>query len=590
MRSRQRRSTDIGGEPRPPEAAQTRDGYRPRTRLKGERGYVMVMSALLMLPLLAFSGFAVDIGYWYTHANRMQRAADAAALAGVVWMPNDFKAEQIALETAKANGFDDADPDIEVEITPVGNRRLQVHIHDFSVNMFLSSLFIDSVDIERQALAEYVQAVPMGSPDNTLGNNPERWSDPSYNRPFYWLNTSGPLGRKANGDRHTTGVCDAYSGCSGTTNLEYSTDGYFYRMTVDTRPASGDLEVQVYDPAFFYTGDTCNTGNLLDPANGALYTTRVNTLVAQGHPDAAARYTRGNTEWCPGDQDINGRTVDTTYLLRAPDDTPFDNLDNPVICARTFGNYSEHVYPLLDQADGYRDGAIGPEAMAFDDHFRQWTSVCTVPWSSIQVGQYLLQVRTNASQASPPSSLVNADPSITAGGYNRYAIRAGFGSPSSATFATGVNFFADGRLPIYVNQSVASLSTNFYLARVVPEYAGQMLELDFFDVADGSDGTLTVTSPPDMTGSPIAGCTFIRDAAPPTVTVSATCTSPTLTSASYNGRVVTVQIPLPDDYSCNAGDDLGCWFRVNLDFAGGSPRDTTTWSARVRGDPVRLVE
>ena len=39
----------------------------------------MVMSALLMLPLLAFAGFAVDIGYWYTHANRMQRAADAAA-------------------------------------------------------------------------------------------------------------------------------------------------------------------------------------------------------------------------------------------------------------------------------------------------------------------------------------------------------------------------------------------------------------------------------------------------------------------------------------------------------------------------------
>ena len=53
------------------------------------------MSALLMLPLLAFAGFAVDIGYWYTHANRMQRAADAAALAGVVWMPNDEKAETV---------------------------------------------------------------------------------------------------------------------------------------------------------------------------------------------------------------------------------------------------------------------------------------------------------------------------------------------------------------------------------------------------------------------------------------------------------------------------------------------------------------
>ena len=564
--------------------------YRRRTRLKGERGYVLVMSALLMIPLLAFAGFAIDVGAWYTHANRMQRAADAAALAGVVWMPNDDKAEQIALDVAKANGFDDAAADITVTVTPVGSRRLRVLIHDNDSPMYLSSIFLNQVDIERQALAEYVQAVPMGSPDNTLGNDPERWSASGYSRPFYWLNTSGPRGRKANGDRHTAGVCDAYSGCSGTTNLDYSEDGYFYRLTVDTRPVSGDLSVQVYDPAFFYTGDTCATGNLLDTADGAAYTTQVNTLVAQGHPDAAARYTRGNTEWCVGDQDINGRTVDTTYIVRAPDNTPFENGDNPVVCAKTFGHYDEEVYPLLNQADGYRDGPQGPENMAFDDHFRQWASVCTVPWNSVVTGDYLLQVRTNADRSNPPSSLTTADPSITAGGYNRYALRAGFGPPSGSSFAAGINFFADGRLPIYVNQSVGGSATNFFLARVVPEYAGQVLELEFFDVADGSDGTLTITTPSDMTGSGISSCTFIRDAAPPTITTSATCTSPTLTSANYNGRIVTVQIPLPDNYSCNAGSDLGCWFKVNLNFAGGTPRDTTTWSARVRGDPVRLVE
>ena len=73
---------------------------------------------------------------------------------------------------------------IEVRVTPVGNRRLRVWIHDTAVDMFLSSIFIDSVDIERQSLAEYVQAVPMGSPDNTVGNDPEQWSDPAYSRPL----------------------------------------------------------------------------------------------------------------------------------------------------------------------------------------------------------------------------------------------------------------------------------------------------------------------------------------------------------------------------------------------------------------------
>ena len=72
-----------------------------------------------------------------------------------------------------------------------------------------------------------------------------------------------------------------------------------------------------------------------------------------------------------------------------------------------------------------------------------------------------------------------------------------------------------------MNQSVGGTATNFYLARIVPEYAGQILELEFFDVADGSNGTLTITPPADMTGSGITGCTFIRDAAPPTVTTSA---------------------------------------------------------------------
>ncbi len=282
--------------------------------------------------------------------------------------------------------------------------------------------------------------------------------------------------------------------------------------------------------------------------------------------------------------------METTYLVRAPDDTPFDNLDNPVVCAMTFSDYSEEVYPLLNQADGYRDGPIGDENMAFDDHFRQWASVCSVPWGNIEVGEYLLQVRTNADQSNPPTSLANADATVADGGYNRYAVRAGFGTPGSATFNVGLNLFAEGRLPIYVNQSVGGTATNFYLARIVPEYAGQMLELEFFDVADGSNGTLTITPPADMTGSGVTGCTFIRDATPADITVSAACTSPTLTSAQYNGRVVTVQIPLPDDYGCDAGSDLGCWFKVNLDFAGGSPRDTTTWAARVRGDPVRLVE
>ena len=432
--------------------------YQPKTRLKGERGYVLIMSALLMLPLLAFAGFAVDIGYWYTHANRMQRAADAAALAGVVWMPNDEKAETIALETAKANGYDDAAANIEVRVTPVGNRRLQVYIHDTDVDMFLSSIFIDQVDIERQALAEYVQAVPMGSPDNTLGNDPDRWNASGYSRPYYWLNVSAPNSTKQNGDRYTAGYCNAYSGCSGTDNLDYSSDGYFFKVTVDTKPTSGDLRVEVFDPAYTVQGNTCDDANL--PAAGSTWNTQAAALVAAGTvpSDAATRYVRApssgtdpNSQFCVADGAAGASTNDanTSYIVRAPDNTPFDNYDNPVICGKTFGHFDQDVVGLL-QSSTVRT----PENMTFAQHFRRWTNICTIPWSSVVVGDYLLQITTTADLSNPPTSLTTYDASVSTGGYNKYALRAGWGTnPSASTYATGVNLFADGRLPVYVNQS-----------------------------------------------------------------------------------------------------------------------------------------
>ncbi len=549
------------------------------------------MAALIMLPLLAFTGFAVDYGAWYTYANRMQRAVDAAALAGVVWMPNDEKAEAVALETARANGFNDGDADVTVTVTPVGNRRLRVLIVDTNVPRFFSSLFVSSMDIQRQALAEYVQSVPMGSPDNSLGNDPEKWSASGYNRPYYWLNVASPDSTKVNGDQYTAGDCTgAYTGCSGATNLNYSQDGYFYRLTVDSKPASGDLRIQAFDPAFLDVGNTCATGANL-PTAGSTWNTQAATLVSQGAPaDAATRYVAGNGEWCVADVSLGGNDITTTYIVRGPDSTPFDNLDNPVVCTKTFDAYDESVYPLLNQADAYRDGNIGRENMPFVSHFRRWVDLCQISWSSVVVGDYLLQITSTADLSNPPSSLVDFDAAVDTGGYNKFSLRAGFGSPTDATFPTGINFFADGRLPIYVNQAGSGTVTNFYLARIVPEYAGQILELELFDVADGANASLTIVPPADLTGSAITGCTFIRDAAPPVVSTSSTCTQTGLTSTNYNGRSLTAQIPLPENYGCNAGSDLGCWFRINLDFGSGSPTDQTTWSARVRGDPVRLVE
>ncbi|MCU0267749.1 MAG: pilus assembly protein TadG-related protein, partial [Acidimicrobiales bacterium] len=148
------------------------DGDRP---LVGDGGYVVALTGLLILPLIAAVGLAVDLGAWYARAAQMQKAADAAALAGAAYLPDEGLAAIRAQAVAAQNGFDDADADITVTVTPVGSQQLQVSIDDNDVNQYFTSLFVSNVDVARSAVAEYVLPVAMGSPRNYLGTG----NDPS---------------------------------------------------------------------------------------------------------------------------------------------------------------------------------------------------------------------------------------------------------------------------------------------------------------------------------------------------------------------------------------------------------------------------
>ena len=70
-----------------------------RLRARSERGYVAVTVAIMLTVLLGFCAFAVDVGNWYYTGQRAQRAADAAALAGVPYLPSD---QASAFSTARA--------------------------------------------------------------------------------------------------------------------------------------------------------------------------------------------------------------------------------------------------------------------------------------------------------------------------------------------------------------------------------------------------------------------------------------------------------------------------------------------------------
>jgi hypothetical protein len=135
-----------------------------------ERGQVVIIFAGAMILFAGLCAAVIDISWYWTNNLRMQRAADAAALAGAVYLPGDTnRAFAMARAEALKNGY--ASP--EYTVTPVqdpGNdRRLTVTINGQVGTYFARVVGITSWTAQRAGSAEYVLPVPMGSPENYYG-------------------------------------------------------------------------------------------------------------------------------------------------------------------------------------------------------------------------------------------------------------------------------------------------------------------------------------------------------------------------------------------------------------------------------------
>ena len=143
-----------------------------------QHGQALVIFVLATTALIGAAALATDASWLFVSQQRMQRAADAAALAGAVYLPGDpATAIATARSEAARNGYAHGTDGIDVQPTPdPGNpRRLIVDI-DQPVGTFFARVFcvgegacLESVDVAVQGRAEYVLPVPMGSPQNYYG-------------------------------------------------------------------------------------------------------------------------------------------------------------------------------------------------------------------------------------------------------------------------------------------------------------------------------------------------------------------------------------------------------------------------------------
>ncbi len=149
-------------------SAATKDVVDPR---RASRGQVLVIFAGALLLLMMMTALVVDVSWYWVNSLRVQRAADAAALAGAVMLPNkQSQAYTLAYEEASKNGYPVGGGTIVTPVQDPGNdRRLVVTIQTQIGTFFMRVIGIESIGVARTSKAEFTLPVPMGSPQNYYG-------------------------------------------------------------------------------------------------------------------------------------------------------------------------------------------------------------------------------------------------------------------------------------------------------------------------------------------------------------------------------------------------------------------------------------
>ena len=350
----------------------------------------MVWFALTFVTLTAFAGLAIEYNRWENIGNRVQKAADAAALAGAVFMPENIgnKAFTTAKSIASQNGFTDGSNGIVIT-TAAGKlpNQLKVVIKVPTKNPFGGIIGYGSTTIQRVAVAEYQLPQNMGAPQNYFGNDPESAAAP----PQFWGNVFGPSSNKSKGDatqsassRAPTSLCDG-DNCPSGVNKDYEATGYFYGIDVPAG-ATGALNVQVFDPAFVHVGDQCgdSDGNAKNSLDQAVTLTAAQIPGYSGTITPAVRYaSAGSSAFCTGDNyygdGSNTQNPWTVWTLRGPDVSSWDPTNNPILCQAEFPG----VYPETsnDQPNGTIERVTTQDAPAVGGDLRRHqpaTHVCVL--------------------------------------------------------------------------------------------------------------------------------------------------------------------------------------------------------------------
>jgi hypothetical protein len=560
-------------------------GTRRTGSNRRRNGQVLVIFAGAIVALLGIVAIVVDVSWYWANSLRVQRAADAAALAGAIYLPGSTtNAYAFAKTEATKNGYTAGGGTIVTPLQDTANggtdpRQLDVTISAPVQTFFMRIFGLNSITATRQSKAIYVQPVPMGSPENYYGvycltTPADSTCDASTAVPdaagVGTLASKGFWGAlQSSGDVHNEG--DAFtpfndtlnpgSNTAGGTNPDYDSVPYNYEVVV---PSNGGA-VYIFDPTFCPVGGGYGVGDHYNADNSRQW------------GGASGKY----------------YSVSTYYTLFNTNNTAFSTADDTQVAAS--GNLFQQEFQL-DNSGTYGTpsgpkvgdtstdgktaidcgaGQIASTAVGGYWHNKWWQLA-----SGLAAGTYRVQVQSaSIGAANWKAQAENAwSIEVTDGGGSSPAVH-GLGRMA------GYNILGSG-------------FQRMYLAQIDQTAAGKTIEIDLFDPGDVSgNGFLRVLSP-DGNAYNYATFDYSTDAnclSGKSDACSATGRTVVQTAnggaSSFNNTWLKLQIALPSTYGSTgltpAGETQPGWWKIEYQVAGGN--DTTTWEVNVLGNPVHLV-
>ncbi len=565
--------------------------WRAARRHRGQKGQTLILMAFLSIFMITLLGLVVDSVRLYILSAQAERAAEAAALAGALYMPTYFDsahpspdghyAQERACAVLLQNGITNCPASAgqvggQVSTVATNQYEIQVTVTLQADVFFLGfvSPNLSTATVSRSALAEFLPPIELGSRTSYFGDEADTNLLTGKPVQSFWASINGPKNLKEQGDAYTPtleeGPTDPqqypdstnqsaytlsrlsgttnhqqYGQCSGCPNAPQTNPdqhqpgftGYNYEIVVPAN--SGNLQVQIYNPAFVH-GDTV-TGD-----------TVVN--------DAGKDTTFG------GKTDQKNEYLQMTYTLySAPlqfersQDTQLTSF-SPASLDVAGGDLLKHL--CLAAWDPQAQQCL----LLLPSYVDNWYTLYTIPNSS-NPAVYRLSVNATGFYGSKNYGL-----KVTSQG----------SLPGSTTAPAGVHVFAWNEMCVIFNLSGSSGDSFFDLGEIPADYAGKTLHFKLFDPGDSTSTVEMRILDPSNNAAQLPA--WVR-------TVNGSNGTELLASNSsgdriYNGQWLDMPISIPANYNPAAGSD---WWQVEYLTPSGAPTDKVSISISLSGSPIHLV-